>query len=69
MEIEDRVLVFIRYFNLITNKEKTAIGGMDINDYLYMKDCVKNKEQKNFYHTSQMIKEMQIIKSKFIPVY
>jgi hypothetical protein len=66
MEIEDRVLVFIRYINIFTNIEKWGIAGFHKNDFEGLKQLIIfNKE----YNIPHCVKEVQLIKNKFIPAY
>lgn len=66
MEIEDRVLVFIRYVNIFTNIEKWAIGGYHKDDFEGMKQLIISNKENNRPH---YVKEVQLIKNKFIPAY
>lgn len=62
MEIEDRVLVFIRYINAFTGIEKWAIAGYHKDDFEGLKQLILDKR-------SHLVKEVQLIKSKFTPPY
>lgn len=63
MEIEDRVLVFIRYFNVVKLTECWRIGGMSRDDFEYYKNfLIRNRHHGTIY-------EIQLIKPKFIPTY
>jgi hypothetical protein len=64
MEIEDRVLVFIRWDDIITGKTKTAVGGIEKDFYLFMRGELINKS--THFPT---YKEIQLIKPKFEPAY
>lgn len=66
MEIEDRVLVFMRYINPISGVEKWSIAGMHKNDFEGTKSLIiMNKLIKRPHY----VKEVQLIKPKFIPTY
>lgn len=62
MEIEERILVFVRYNNSLTGEEKTRVAGLSRQDYEYQRQMLIDK-------TCLYVKEIQIIKPKFIPAY
>jgi len=63
MEIEDRVLVFIRYFNVIKLTDCWKIGGMSKNCFYRYRYLLAQNRPYNYIY------EIQLIQPKFTPPY